>query len=101
MLSELRIKNLGIIEEISWQLSDGLNIITGETGAGKSLLIDALELLLSGKPDAEAIRQGADEAQIEGIFKLDQTAAFSFLKELLKMMTSWLSRAGCAKTVRV
>ncbi len=83
MLSELRIKNLGIIEEISWQLSDGLNIITGETGAGKSLLIDALELLLSGKPDAEAIRQGADEAQIEGIFKLDQTAAFSFLKELL------------------
>jgi DNA repair protein RecN (Recombination protein N) len=83
LLSELRIKNLGIIEEISWQLSDGLNIITGETGAGKSLLIDALELLLSGKPDAEAIRQGADEAQIEGIFKLDQTAAFSFLKELL------------------
>jgi DNA repair protein RecN (Recombination protein N) len=83
LLSELRIKNLGIIEEISWQLSDGLNIITGETGAGKSLLIDALELLLSGKTDAEAIRQGADEAQIEGIFKLDQTATFGVLKELL------------------
>lgn len=83
MLSELTVKNLGIIEEINWQLNDGLNIITGETGAGKSLLIDALELLLSGKSDVEAIRQGADEAQIEGIFKLDQTAAFSFLKELL------------------
>jgi DNA repair protein RecN (Recombination protein N) len=83
LLSELRVKNLGIIEEISWQLSDGLNVITGETGAGKSLLIDALELLLSGKGDSEAVRQGADEAQIEGLFKLDQTAAFSFLKELL------------------
>jgi len=61
-----------------------LNVITGETGAGKSLLIDALEILLSGKADMEAIRHGANEAQIEGVFKLNQTAAFSFLKDLLK-----------------
>jgi len=83
LLCELRVKNLGIIEDISWQLNDGLNIITGETGAGKSLLIDALEILLSGKADVEAIRHGANEAQIEGVFKLNQTAAFSFLKDLL------------------
>jgi DNA repair protein RecN (Recombination protein N) len=58
LLCELRVKNLGIIEDISWQLNDGLNVITGETGAGKSLLIDALEILLSGKADA-----GSDTAR--------------------------------------
>jgi DNA repair protein RecN (Recombination protein N) len=83
LLSELRVRNLGIIEDISWRLSNGLNVITGETGAGKSLLIDALELLLTGKADEEAIRQGAVEAQIEGVFKLNQTAASQFLKDLL------------------
>jgi DNA repair protein RecN (Recombination protein N) len=83
LLCELRVKNLGIIEDISWRLRYGLNVITGETGAGKSLLIDALELLLTGKADEEVIRQGANEAQIEGVFKLNQTAASQFLKELL------------------
>ena len=83
MLSELRVRNLGIIEDISWQLSEGLNVISGETGAGKSLLIDALELLLTGKGDSEAVRQGADEAQIEGIFRLNQTPAARLVKELL------------------
>ena len=83
MLSELRVRNLGIIEDISWQLSEGLNVISGETGAGKSLLIDALELLLTGKGDSEAVRQGADEAQIEGIFRLNQTTAARLVKELL------------------
>jgi DNA repair protein RecN (Recombination protein N) len=83
LLSELRVRNLGIIEDISWQLSEGLNVISGETGAGKSLLIDALELLLTGKGDSEAVRQGADEAQIEGIFRLNQTPAARLVKELL------------------
>ncbi len=83
MLFELRVRNLGIIEDITWQLSDGLNVITGETGAGKSLLIDALELLLSGKVDEQAIRHGANEAHIEGVFKLGQDQYFRFLRDLL------------------
>lgn len=83
MLFELKVRNLGIIEDITWQLSDGLNVITGETGAGKSLLIDALELLLSGKVDEEAIRHGANEAHVEGVFKLGQNQYFGFLKDLL------------------
>ena len=83
MLFELRVRNLGIIEDITWQLSDGLNVITGETGAGKSLLIDALELLLSGKVDEGAIRHGANEAHIEGVFKLGQNQYLCFLKDLL------------------
>lgn len=83
MLLELKVRNLGIIEDITWQLSGGLNIITGETGAGKSLLIDALELLLSGKTDEDAIRHGANEALVEGVFKLGQNDYFRALKELL------------------
>ena len=70
MLLELMVKGLGIIEEINWSLSRGLNVITGETGAGKSLVIEAVETLLAGKIDEEAIRYGTNEAQIEGVFAL-------------------------------
>ena len=83
MLVELRVKNLGIIEDMNWKLDGGLNIITGETGAGKSLVIDAVELLLSGKADEEVIRHGADQAQIEGVFSLPPEKNLNFLKALL------------------
>ena len=83
MLVELRVKNLGIIEDMNWRLGDGLNIITGETGAGKSLVIDAVELLLAGKADEEVIRHGADQAQVEGVFTLPQKEQLSALRELL------------------
>jgi len=83
LLVELRVKNLGIIEDINWRLGDGLNIITGETGAGKSLVIDAVELLLAGKASEDVIRYGADEAQIEGVFTLPQKENLSPLKKLL------------------
>ncbi len=68
MLLELRVKALGIIEEINWSLINGLNVITGETGAGKSLVIDAVEALLTGRVGEEVIRHGAKEAHIEGVF---------------------------------
>ena len=83
MLLELRVKGLGIIEEINWSLSHGLNVITGETGAGKSLVIDAVEALLAGKLDEEVIRYGANEAQIEGVFALPRDESISQLTELL------------------
>jgi len=83
LLAELRVKDIGIIEEINWRLSQGLNIITGETGAGKSLVIDAVETLLAGKLDEEAVRHGASEAQIEGVFALPQNESISQLRELL------------------
>jgi len=83
LLVELRVKNLGIIEDMNWRLDDGLNIITGETGAGKSLVIDAVELLLSGRADEEVIRHGADQAQIEGVFSLPPKENLASLRELL------------------
>ena len=83
MLLELRVKNLGIIESIDWDLSRGLNVITGETGAGKSLVIDAVETLLEGKVADEIIRHGSDKALVEGVFSLPDNEILPQLKELL------------------
>jgi len=83
LLLELRVKDLGIIEDINWRLGDGLNVITGETGAGKSLVINAVEALLAGKAEDNVIRYGTDEAQIEGVFALPQNETSTQLRELL------------------
>jgi DNA repair protein RecN (Recombination protein N) len=84
MLVELKVRDFGIIEDMSWSLGPGLNVITGETGAGKSLVVDAIEALLMGKLDESAIRHGADEAKIEGVFSLDREGDYSRLAGILK-----------------
>ncbi|MBK7644559.1 MAG: DNA repair protein RecN [Planctomycetes bacterium] len=68
MLQELCIENLALFERAAVGFGPGLNVITGETGAGKSLLIDALELLLGERPRASLVRKGAKEARVEGRF---------------------------------
>jgi DNA repair protein RecN (Recombination protein N) len=68
VLTELRVENLGIIGELTIALGEGLTAITGETGAGKTLLVDALELLCGGRADPQAVRDGATEARVEGRF---------------------------------
>jgi len=68
MLRSLLIKNYALIEEISVEFSSGLTVITGETGAGKSILIDALGLLLGERASTEIIRTGAEKAIVEGLF---------------------------------
>ena len=68
MLSELRVQNLLLIERAELVLDPGLNVITGETGAGKTMLAHALDLLLGGKPRRNIVRPGAEEAYVEGVF---------------------------------
>jgi len=70
MLVEIHIRNFAIIEDLSLRFGPGLNVLTGETGAGKSIIIDAVSLLLGGRAAAEMIRAGADRAEIEGHFRL-------------------------------
>src|SRR3954447_7346961 len=70
MLLELRIENLLLIERAELRLGSGLNAITGETGAGKTMLAQALDLLLGGKPRTDVVRPGASEAYVEGVFSL-------------------------------
>ncbi|MDA3924161.1 MAG: DNA repair protein RecN [Kiritimatiellae bacterium] len=73
MLQHLSVKNLAIVEEASIFFGKGLNIITGETGAGKSVLMGALNLVLGQRADKTTIRTGADEARVEALFTLAST----------------------------
>lgn len=71
MLAELSIKNFAIIESLSISFEKGLTVLTGETGAGKSIIIDAVHLLVGGRGSAEFVRYGEDRAEIEGLFLID------------------------------
>ncbi|MCX7982014.1 MAG: DNA repair protein RecN [Syntrophales bacterium] len=70
MLTELTIRNFAIIDELKVHFSEGLNIITGETGAGKSIIINALALIMGDRASADLIRTGEDAAQVEAVFDL-------------------------------
>nr|HMN23653.1 AAA family ATPase [Ignavibacteriaceae bacterium] len=68
MLKTLEIKDYALIDHINVEFGKGLNIITGETGAGKSILIDAMSLLLGERASMEVIRKGSQKSFVEGIF---------------------------------
>ena len=68
VLNLLRIKNLALVEQLEWQIAPGFTAITGETGAGKSIIIGALQLLLGERADKSLIRTGADTCTAEAIF---------------------------------
>lgn len=70
MLSELRIRNFALIDRLTVRLGPGLNVLTGETGAGKSIIVGALSLLLGERASADVVRAGEDRASIEGVFDL-------------------------------
>ncbi len=69
MIAELRVRDLATIADVTLPLGPGLNVLTGETGAGKSMLVDALNLLLGGRADSGAIRPGKARAVVEGVFE--------------------------------
>ena len=83
MLASLNVANLAIVESASIGFGRGLNIITGETGAGKSVLMGALELALGARADASAVRDGAKDARIEAAFELDGCTALRAVASLL------------------
>jgi DNA repair protein RecN (Recombination protein N) len=70
MLNELRIENFAIIDRLELSFSEGLNVLTGETGAGKSIIVDALELLLGARADLDQIRTGSDQAVVEAAISI-------------------------------
>ena len=74
MLIEMRLENYAVIDKLVVEFGQGLNLLTGETGAGKSILVDALALLLGDKASGEVIRTGADRALVSAVFEVDGTA---------------------------
>src|SRR3712207_6730822 len=83
VLMEISVENVALIEEATLELSPGLNVITGETGAGKTLLATALQMLLGGRARSEAVRAGARRATVEGTFVLPEQTRIAVLAEAL------------------
>src|ERR1700722_20215897 len=83
MLTTLRIKNLALVADLTLQLQPGYNVITGETGAGKSIIIGALNLLLGERADRTLLRAGCESCAVEAVFDLahGRAVAASFFEE--------------------
>ena len=69
MLTELRVRDLGVIEDLTLEFGPGMTVLTGETGAGKTLVVEALQLVLGGRANAGMVRAGAAEALVEGALR--------------------------------
>jgi len=81
MLTELRIRNFAIIEQVTLPLGEGFNVLSGETGAGKSIIVGALGLLLGERASADLIRSGADKATVEGVFDIANVKGIAALAD--------------------
>src|SRR3954452_15942888 len=84
MLRALEVRDFVLIDRASLELSEGFTVLTGETGAGKSILVDAIELLVGGRGDAAMVREGAERAELSGEF------------EVSKAMAAWLEERDLA-----
>ena len=83
MLCQLSIENIALIDKLSLELKDGLNILSGETGAGKSIIIDSLNFVLGERADKSLIRFGTDKASVEAVFEdYDTPAVDAYLEDL-------------------
>lgn len=81
MLVELEVENYAVIEKVRVRFHSGLNLLTGETGSGKSIVVDALALLLGGRASAEMVRSGAERARVSGIFEVAREKGRALLSE--------------------
>ncbi len=81
MLLELRVENYAVIDNVAVEFASGLNLLTGETGAGKSILIDALALLLGDKASSDAVRHGTEKAIVSAVFEVGSPAIDGILEE--------------------
>ncbi len=81
MLTSLRIKNLALVEDLTWEVGGGLVCITGETGAGKSMIVGGLKLILGERADRSLIRTGEDSCVIEAVFQLEKAGVVNALLE--------------------
>ena len=77
MLTFLKVKNIALIDELSLEFGDGLNLLTGETGSGKSIIVDSLGALTGDRVSSDLIKVGEDSARIEGVFTVEPNPALT------------------------
>ena len=80
MLRELHIKNVAVIEDVTVTFEDGFHVLTGETGAGKSILIDSINMALGERTDRDLIRTGAESASVDAVFEPGEEARKKLLE---------------------
>lgn len=97
MLLCLRIENFALIDQLDLEFSAGLNVLTGETGAGKSIILDAIDAALGGKVDRRVIRTGANRAMVEATFRLDQALATWLAEQEIELVDD--SSVICSREV--
>ena len=90
MLSEIHIRNYAVIENLTVEFRPGLNVLTGETGSGKSILVDALDLALGGRASADVIRTGADRATVTVVFRAEAVSGSTRKKDEAAVLPPWL-----------
>src|SRR5450631_1332094 len=98
MLQEIHIQNYAVIENLTVEFHPGLNVLTGETGSGKSVLVDALDLALGGRASSDVIRTGADRATVTVVFRAEAVSGSARSKKdeaaVLPPWLDWLDRYG-------
>lgn len=85
MLKHIRVENIALIDLLDIDLGSGFNVLTGETGAGKSIIIDAISLLLGERASKEIIRSGAEKAKVEGVFSVSDSTKISEILDMLEL----------------
>ena len=86
MVTTLHIKNVGIIDDLSLDLNEGFNVLTGETGAGKSIIIGSINIALGGKLPKDIVRENADYGLVELVFETNQKCVLQMDKIYLKQL---------------
>src|ERR1700722_14483200 len=99
MLQEIHIQNYAVIENLTVEFHPGFNVLTGETGSGKSILVDALDLALGGRASPDVIRTGADRATVTAVFRTEPSGAASGSSRKggrgpVPLWFDWLERYG-------
>ena len=99
MLREVCVRNIALIDELRMEFLPGLNVLTGETGVGKSLLIGALSLLLGGRASASQIRSGAKDASVDGVFEPSGEDLRDELNAILGAAVTYARKPRCSETL--
>ena len=90
MLNQLSVRNVAVIDKLDINLHDGVSVLTGETGAGKSIIIDSINMILGDRANKELVRYGTDKAVVQAVFDAPKSVKIFLKKTILTLRTELL-----------